>query len=85
MDTEYYIKRTKDGFQVAKFEFKTHPKSIYYQDAGLSTCSCPVGRRGNCKHIQMVKKWIKDGEPVFAPFNSESFDEHVEEILDRGT
>ena len=81
MDTEYSIKRTEGGFKVCKYEFSSRPKQIYYQDVRLSTCSCPVGRRGGCKHIRMVEEWIEAGEPIPAPFNSEAWDKHVEEIL----
>lgn len=63
-DTDYQVRELKyDTYQVTKWIKGKNPDNIYniLKYGGSWSCDCPV--RGKCKHIDLVKKWIKDGKP----------------------
>jgi len=58
---EYYIRDIGGNkYQVAVFVRGDTPDVVYTTTE--KTCDCP-SRKIPCKHIQMVKKWIKEGKP----------------------
>jgi hypothetical protein len=58
----YYLVRfdTRTSFTVSKWEGKKQPDQIYQvRDSGRGLrCNCPAAiyRKGQCKHVKMVKK-----------------------------
>lgn len=65
-DVEYLIKdsKTKNSYILTSWTTGKQPKNIYTvtQQKNKWVCNCPV-RSNSCKHIKMVKDWIKDGKP----------------------
>jgi hypothetical protein len=70
---DYYIRRIgPTSFEVAKFESfgGDQPKSVYQISWDPKTqrgrCNCPAyvyrGKGVQDKHIQMVKKWVEQGD-----------------------
>jgi len=63
-DPDYQIRKvTNKYYQVTKWGRGKAPKEVYdvYENPNGWKCNCAV--RGVCKHIKMVKDWIKDGMP----------------------
>lgn len=73
-DPEYIIKDAKETnkFIVSKWTHGKEPRDVYTITKGKTswTCTCPV--RSSCKHISLVKEWIKEGKPnPIGDFDSE--------------
>jgi hypothetical protein len=77
---EYYFKDFHDPgkkyqtIELTKFEGNKMFSAKYLlkrviKTGKITSCSCPgyVRTRGNCKHIDMVLEWIKNGKP--SPFD----------------
>jgi len=64
--SEYVIREiTPNEYGVTKWTKGDTPSQIYScydRGKGKWECSCPA--RGTCKHIKMVKEWIKKGKPA---------------------
>lgn len=64
---EYYIRRSGDHFEVAKFANGSEPLDVYEVEyASRPRCSCMAWRSGKtrpCKHVAMVAKFLAAGEP----------------------
>jgi len=61
LDPDYLIRETRpDTFEIAKFTHGKEPTDVYRcQWTGKRwTCNC-YSRKGSCKHVDMVQKFIK--------------------------
>jgi hypothetical protein len=73
---EYIIKDTKTPNQyiVTKWTHGKAPKDVYTISNNNNKwyCNCPA-HKGYCKHIDLVKEWIKEGKPnqIGADFDQE--------------
>jgi len=65
-DIDYIIKddKLKNSYVVTSWTTGKAPKNVYtVSKAGNKwSCNCPT-KTSYCKHIDMVKEWIKDGKP----------------------
>ena len=66
-------------FKVSKWEGKNYPTAVYDVTGSGSymDCSCPV--RGDCKHIALVEKWLKEGKPAF--IDDSNLQQYIKNIL----
>lgn len=68
-DPEYQVRNVSGThYQVTKWLNGKQPREVFdVMDKGTRgwSCNCPV--RSSCKHIQMVKDWIKAGSPTGIP------------------
>ena len=84
-DPDYIIKdagTTKNDFIVTSWTHGKSAENIYFVSKGGTkwTCNCP-DRTPNCKHIQMVKQWLKDGKPSL--FLDKEADDELRRLLSR--
>jgi len=65
-DPDYLIidAKVKNSYVVTSWTHGKAPKNVYtVSKAGKKwLCNCPT-RTSYCKHIDMVKQWLKDGKP----------------------
>lgn len=56
--------KAKNSYIVTSWTHGKSPKNIYTvtKSGNKWSCDCPT-RTTYCKHIDMVKQWIKDGKP----------------------
>lgn len=86
-DPEYIIRDDKvmNSYIVTAWTHGKAPSNVYtvsHQTHGNKwVCNCPV-RTPNCKHVKMVKEWIKDGKPSL--IDKESEDELRKFLKQRG-
>lgn len=77
-DPMYTVKRkTNDEFEVAKFTDRKEPEAVYKVRQGapndFSTDSPSYFRMGQAdKHIKLVKRFIRDGEPSLTAYKFDS-------------
>lgn len=82
-DPEYMVVDTKvsNSYIVTKWTNKKDPRDIYHVTKGNDKwfCSCPT-RMKPCKHIALVKQWLKDGKP--SPLGT-TFDKELKLFLQK--
>lgn len=65
--TEYYVRPSPAGnwwYEVAKFEGRSKPASVYY--VSNEYCTCPAAT--SCKHVELVKEFKRLKEPWLTVF-----------------
>lgn len=78
INVQYTVKRKDtDTFEVAKFGDRKEPEVVYtvrrHAANDFSTNSPGFFRMGQQeKHIKLVKKWLKDGEPDLMTYQIEA-------------
>lgn len=82
---DYIIREVKkDHYQIAKFTHGKAPSEVYdithFSKDSKWFCNCP-SRIKPCKHIDMVRQWIKDGKKMF--FDLEKNKEFLNNIFNK--
>lgn len=56
----YNLRKTSDGFMLAKFGPDFNVEAVYHlqPQVGGYTCDCPAGHRPSCKHRKMLARMI---------------------------
>jgi len=70
--TDYVIKEnTPHEYIISKWSSGKEPKEVYRINhlpaSKRWVCTCPAGKKGTCKHVRMVKDWIKNGKTPAIP------------------
>jgi hypothetical protein len=77
--TEYYIREMgKNKYEVSVWKRGDTPSAVYI--CSENSCDCPA--RGKCKHMQLVKDWIKAGKP--SPFGKDVKDDVLKKLKKMG-
>jgi len=63
---DYLVRRTKNAFEVAKFEESSYPLNVYTVTG--SRCYCPARTR-SCKHMKIFKAWERNGSNLGEVYN----------------
>ena len=65
MGADYMVQETGPSqYTVTKWEGKNYPTAEYRVVEGPNwSCNCPA--RVPCKHVALVKKWLKSGKPSY--------------------
>jgi len=75
-DADYIIKDSKvpNSYIISKWtRGRGGAKDVYTvtEKSSKWSCNCPSGRSGSCKHVTLVKGWIKKGKPLPGGFMSD--------------
>jgi len=82
-EPEYMVRQTKkapETYQVSKWGGGTGPRDVYRVEHTRDgwICNCPGNlKRGTCKHVDIVKDWIKKGKPSYG-FGDEELKKFLE-------
>jgi hypothetical protein len=83
VDVDYVIKDGKslNSYVVTSWTTGKGPKNIYnvIDTHGKWSCNCPA--KGICKHIQMVKEYLRNGKPD--PFKDPELENKLKKMLSK--